>query len=295
MELRHLKYFIAVATASSFTRAAEALGIGQPPLSQQIKNLEEEIGVRLFQRTSHGVTLTHAGDIFLVHAKQIIAHSEAAIRATQRAERGDTGLMRLGFTGSAAFNPLVSQLIGAFRRAYPNVDMTLDETNSDQLLDAVVNRRLDVAFIRPGLSAVMGVRLAALPDEPMLIVLPSSHPLAAQKKLSIVALSGQALLTVAGPAGTSLHGEVLRACREAGFEPILGQSAPQISSIINLVAAGMGVSVVPAAITQVRVRGVAYIPIQGNGLKARLAIASRRDDLSATVINFLQMAEASLS
>lgn len=152
MELRHIRYFLAVAEEGNFTRAAARVGIGQPPLSLQIKDLEREIGVQLFHRVPHGAELTEAGRAFLEVARQIPVTASDAVRAAQRAARGETGQLTLGFTGTAALNPIVPASIRAFRRRFPDVEMNLEEANSVALVSGLVDGRLDVAILRPAAS-----------------------------------------------------------------------------------------------------------------------------------------------
>lgn len=289
MELRHLRYFVAVAAEGNVTRAAENLGLGQPPLSQQIKALERELDVQLFRRTAHGVNLTPAGDAFLTEAKRVLADAQRAVAAARRAGRGETGRLRLGFTGSAAFNPVVPATIHHFKRTYPAVDLTLEEANTPALLQGLLNDQLDAVFLRPGATQPEGVALHRFPDEQMKIVLPSNHPLAAEKRLPLKALANESFVLVPGPAGVALYDEIMRACGEVGFNPKMAQPAPQVSSVVSLVAAGLGVSIVPAAITQVRVKGVRYLNIQGAALRARLALAWRLEEDSPVLGNLIAL------
>ncbi|GLU35871.1 LysR family transcriptional regulator [Trinickia caryophylli] len=289
MELRHLRYFLGVAREANFTRAAEKLGIGQPPLSLQIKQLEQELGVTLFERTPHGVVLTRAGEAFRIEAMRVLEDAQGAIRAAQRAGRGETGQLRLGFSGSSVFNPVVPALIRRFKQTWPDAELTLAEGNTPQLLQALTDERLDAAFVRPGAGDFAGLRLHRFPDEPMKIVLPTAHPLAKRQALSIEALRHEAFVMVPGPAGATLYGAIVEVCRLAGFEPLLAQPAPQIPSVINLVAAGLGISIVPDALSQVRVKGVRYLAIKPPAPVARLAFAVRAQDGSPTVGNMLAL------
>jgi DNA-binding transcriptional LysR family regulator len=288
MELRHLRYFVAIATEGNFTRAAEKLGIGQPPLSQQIKSLERELGAELFRRTAHGAELTVAGEALLIEARRMLDGAERAVRAVQRAARGETGRLRIGFIGSAAFNPAVPALIQRFKSQYAAVDLTLEEANTPSLLQGLADERLDAVFFRPRRVPPDGVQMHRFPDEPMKIVLPITHPLANKKRLPLKALANEAFVFVPGPAGASLYDEVIRACGEAGFSPQLAQPAPQVSSVVNLVAAGMGVSIVPLSIAQL-VKGVRYIDVQGSTLKAPLALGWREGDPSSALSNFVAL------
>ncbi|GAB7535086.1 LysR family transcriptional regulator [Burkholderia sp. 3C] len=287
MELRHLRYFLAIAEELNVTRAAERLGIGQPPLSQQIRNLERELGVDLFRRTAHGVLLTSAGEAFRVEAVRVLEDAARARRAAQQAGNGETGSLRLGFTASAVFNPVVPALIQRFKAAYPGVDVTLDEANSPSLVRRLLDERLDAVFVRPGAVAVAGVVLRPFPDEPMKLVVPATHAFAKRRRVALEALADEAFVLVPGPAGATLYAEIVDACRRAGFAPRLAQEAPQISSVINLVAAGLGLSIVPAAFEQVRVQGVRYLDIDGVPAVARLALATREREREAVVANLV--------
>lgn len=287
MELRHIRYFLAVAQEGNVTRAAEKLGIGQPPLSQQILALEREMGVQLFRRTGHGVSLTEAGESLLADAKRLLDDAQLAVLNAQRAGRGETGHLNLGFTASAAYNPAVPALIRAFRNAYPGVGLSLTEGNTAQLLAYLEEGRLDLAFLRPGGHSFAGVSLYQIENERMKIVLPVKHPLAVKRKLPLAALAGESFVLIPREASPTLHDEIVTACRQAGFEPMLGQQAPQLSSVVSLVSAEFGVSIVPASVSQIQAEGVVYVDIGGMGVKTRLALASRESDTSAKTANFL--------
>ncbi|NKM54014.1 transcriptional regulator [Rhizobium anhuiense] len=289
MELRHLRYFLAVAEECNFTRAAAKLGIGQPPLSQQIRDLEREVGAALFHRVPHGAELTAAGAAFLGEAKASLAAAEKAKLAAQSANRGETGRLSLGFTASSAFNPVVSATIRRFRARWPDVRLALTEMNTLALMQKLEGGELDAAFMRPSLDDPAGVRLRRLPDEPMVIALPASHPLARRSKLPLAALADEPFILFPRLVGLSLYDDVVLACRKAGFELTVAQEAPQISSVVNLVAAELGVSIVPASISQIRLEGVAYRPIEGPPAVARLALAMLKTRRSPVTENLMSL------
>lgn len=291
MELRHFRYFLAVAQEGNVTRAAEKLGIGQPPLSQQILALEREMGVQLFKRTGHGVTLTESGEALVADAKRLLDDAQNAVLNAQRAGRGETGHISLGFTASSAFNPAVPALIRAFRNAYPGVGLSLTEGNTAQLLTYLEEGRLDLAFLRPGLHSLTGIALYRIADERMQIVLPIKHALAKKKSVALSDLAGESFVLIPRAASPTLHDEIVSACRAAGFEPKLGQQAPQLSSVVSLVSAEFGISIVPASVSQIRAEGVVYVDISGANVRTRLALASREDDRSAKTANFFNMAK----
>ncbi|MFS8143882.1 LysR family transcriptional regulator [Rhizobium sp. BR 249] len=289
MELRHLRYFLAVAEEGNFTRAAGKLGIGQPPLSQQIRDLETEVGAALFHRVPHGAELTAAGTAFLGEAKAAVAAAEKAKLAAQRANRGETGRLSLGFTASSAFNPIVSTTIRRFRAHWPEVRLALTEMNTLALMQKLEGGELDATFMRPGLDDPAGIRLRRLADEPMVITLPASHPLARHSALPLSALANEPFILFPRLVGLSLYDDVVLACRRAGFELTVAQEAPQISSVVNLVAADLGVSIVPASISQIRLEGVTYRPIEGPPAVARLALAMLKTHRSPVTENLMSL------
>jgi DNA-binding transcriptional LysR family regulator len=292
MELRHIRYFLAVAEELNFTRAAARVGIGQPPLSQQIKDLEAEIGAPLFRRLAQGAELTAAGQAFLEQVQGVMPQVERAKLAARRAARGEIGLLRVGFTASAAFNPVVPGAIRSFRRSYPDVGLSLEEANTTRLVGGLNAGELDVVFLRPGSAGTDGLQLRLLSEEPMLVVLPSSHPAAASDQVELTRLRNDPFILFPRASGTTLFDTIIAACKAAGFEPILGQTAPQIDAVVNLVAAELGVSLVPTSMSQLQVTGVVYREIAGEAPVARLALAYRRGETSSVVRNFIARAIA---
>ena len=263
MELRHIRYFLAVAEERHFTRAAAKVGIGQPPLSQQIKDLEGEVGTALFHRVAHGAELTEAGKAFLSLVKEMPLIAEKATMAARRAARGETGSLRVGFTASATFNVVVPSTIRAFRRAYPDIDLSLEEANTAPLITRLREGTLDAAFLRPDAAGTGELQVRRLSEEPMVVALPKRHHAAAFEQINLALLKDDPFLLFPREIAPTLYDTVVDACRKAGFEPIIGQVAQHMSSIVYLVAAELGVSVVPASMMQVRVTGIAYRPIAG--------------------------------
>src|ERR1700679_1820771 len=280
MELRHIRYFLAVAEERNFTRAAARVGIGQPPLSQQIKDLEAEVGAALFHRIPQGAELTDAGRAFLDHVRAIPLQAERAIRAARRAARGEIGSLRVGYTGSAPFNPIVTGAIRAFKRAYPDVDLSLEESNTAHLIAGLQERLLDTVFLRSEDLGSNDLHLHPLSEEPMLVALPAGHPAAGSSRVDLRQLRDEPLIVPPRAAGQTLFATASATCRGAGFEPLLGQPAPQMGTVVNLVAAELGYALVPASFRQVQVTGVAYREIEGQNPIAPLALASRRGETS---------------
>ena len=293
MELRHIRYFLAVAEEQNFTRAAKKVGIGQPPLSQQIRGLENELGAPLFHRLSRGAELTSAGKAFLPEARAMILQAERAKKMALLGARGHVGQLRVGFTGSAIFRPIVSEIIRTFHNNHAEVELFFTENDTTQLLRLLGEGTLDISFIRPGRQNPEKVEIYRFKDESAMAVLPSSHKLAKKRAIRLSAVSTEPFVIFPRNAGASLFDEVIGACRRSGFDPIIAYEAPQISSAPNLVSAGLGVSIVPASIAaQIRVKGVVYLPILGESPSFGLALANRLDEKSALVRNFLRVAKA---
>jgi len=298
MELRHLRYFIAVAEEGHITRAAERLGMQQPPLSQQIKAIERELDVQLFRRKARGVELTDAGSTFLNDARATLSQLERAVESTRRTARGELGRICIGVTSTSSFHPLVARSIRAFSEACPKVSLTLEESLSNELLEGLRNERMDVAFIRTAPADAGGLAIQPLLEEPMVAALPSSHPLAKRPKEGAIPLRRLALETfiLYGPPGTGMYDTIISACHAAGFNPNVGnlgastQQGPRIGSTLSLVAAGLGITFVPSSLQRMNVEGVAYRRVKGTTPPAaRLSLATRRGDPSATVKQFVSL------
>ncbi len=260
MELRQLRYFVAVAEELHFTRAAGRLHIAQPPLSQQIRQLERELDVTLFARTRRRVELTAAGHAFLCEARRVLSASAAAVRATQRASRGETGRLIVGYAGSVGYR-LLPEIIREYRAKHPEVELALDELSTVQQLDALATGRIDVGLVRmaPGQDARFGVEL--LLREPLLAVLPEEHPLARLRRVPLRRLATLPWVFLPRSSGPGLHDQIFTVCRAAGLMPQVVQEVAQISSVVSLVASGVGVSLLPSGVAELGRAGVRYVPL----------------------------------
>lgn len=289
MELRHLRYFVAVAEELHFTRAAERLGIKQPPLSSQIRQLEHEMGAPLFHRLTRGVELTEAGALLLIEARQILDQVEQTKAGVQSRARGETGHIHLGFAGATYFQPLVPAVIRAYREHYPSVVLSPEQSNTPQLVAGLRSGEIDIAFVRPPISDDEGLAIEPLVEEPMLIVLPASHPRAGDHSMPLEALARETLILFPRAIGPGLYDAVIASCQRAGFSPKLGQEAPQISAIVHMVAAGFGVSIVPQSIKQIHAEGIVFLGIDGDAPRTPISLAYRQDDHSTVVRNFVAL------
>jgi DNA-binding transcriptional LysR family regulator len=292
MELRHLRYFLAVAEELNFTRAAKRLNIAQPPLTQQIKALEAEIGVTLFDRTGYRVELTDAGRSFVPQVARILADVRNAVLVAQRAAAGEVGHVRVGFTESASFNPLVTAAFRNFRVAYPEVELSLEESPSTVLATALREGRIDAAFVRPPLRTDEGIALHLIDEEEMVVAVPSSHPLAQRPDLEIKDLADETFVLYPRTERPGLADTVIAACEKAGFVPKVKQYTPQLSSTINLVAASLGISIVPSSMRGLQPQAVTYKSLRDQKLTALLGVAHRTGESSAPILRFVETARA---
>ncbi|HEK1683888.1 TPA: LysR family transcriptional regulator [Pseudomonas putida] len=259
MELRHLRYFIAVAEELHFGRAAQQLGISQPPLSQQIQALEQELGARLFERTNRRVELSEAGRLFLEEARQVLAQVDKAADVARRAQLGELGEMKIGFTSSAPFTSRIPQAIHAFRQRFPAVHLHLKEMSSREVVDAVFDESIEVGLMRP-LPVPEGLAVTELFREPLVVVLNASHPLAlcGEQGLFMRDLAHEPFVFFPRSYGSGLYAQLMDLARQAGFSPHFAQEAGEALTIIGLVSAGLGVSVLPASFQRIRIDGVVY-------------------------------------
>jgi DNA-binding transcriptional LysR family regulator len=290
MELRHLRYFLAVAEELHFTRAAKRLGIGQPPLSQQIQQLERELNTPLFRRLPRGVALTEAGLALFLDAKAILFQVDRASRNVQRIARGDQGALTVGMINSAPFHPYVQRIIREFRQRYSKMQFSLIESSTPDLAKAVLAGTIDVAFTRPLIVDDEALVVEPLFDEDILIALPSDHPLGAQRSVPVSALAQEPFVLFPRSIGSGLYDEIIAACQRAGFSPRIEQEASQVTSIVNLVAAGLGVSMVPASMRQINSDGVIYRRIADPAPRASMSLIYRDSGVSPSLTNFLSLA-----
>lgn len=291
MEFRQLRYFLAVAEHLHFTLAAQWLGIAQPPLSQQILKLERELGTKLFMRYPRRVELTEAGIILQERAKRLLAEVDDALEHVKKAARGDSGHLSIGFAGSTVFHPLVATTLRTFRQKYPGVLVRTEESNSTALLDKVANNQADCAIVRLPLNC--GELLTvALVEESMVAVLPAGHRHGRSRSIDLAQLSSDPFVLFPRSIGPDLYDSITSACRAAGFSPRIEMESPQISSTINMVAAGFGVTLIPASVRQVHAAGVTYQRVRNRSLKTTIALVIRPREGAATVRNLVNVLRA---
>jgi DNA-binding transcriptional LysR family regulator len=292
MELRHLRYFVAAAEDLNVTRAAERLRIAQPALTQQLKLLEAEIGTALFNRTSRGVELTEAGRVFQKEALGLLDGAQRAISRARLAANGSIGEIAVGLTESASFNSVVTATLRKFRAAYPSVQVRLEEARTTSLVAALERGRIDLAFLRPPASIRSGFAIDILLKEPMVAALPIDHRFSARRRVRLQDLKDEPFILYPRSERLGLSDAVVTACTQAGFNPSVVQIAPQISATINLVAGSLGISIVPASMSNSRSDAVRYVALAGTQLFASLGIAYRTHGLTPPLRNLVALAKS---
>jgi len=289
MDIRKLHYFIAVAEALHFSRAAEKLNMTQPPLSQQIQDLETELGVKLLERNKRQVRLTPAGAVFLEEAKMILSQLERSIKTTQLADQGIIGNLVVGFVDSAAGDILVDILKG-FRERFPQIQLTLREMTSTQQWQALKDGTIHVGFLR-FIEPSKHIECRTFTNESLVAVLPEKHPLAKLPAISVGSLVNEPFILFPRHFGASFHDLILGFCAQYGVYPHVVQEAIQMYTIVNLVAADLGVSIVPSSVAVFQRSGVVYRPFEENVPKVPLYIAWRTDVNESVLSAFLRTVE----
>lgn len=284
MELRHLRYFAAVAEAGHMTRAAATLGIQQPPLSQQIKALETELGLQLLRRHPKGVALTEGGRVLLAEAQRLLADVAALQQRMAGIARGEEGRLAVGFTSSAAAHAFTPQALRECRRRYPGITLEMSEDPAATLTDAVASGRLHCAFLRVPVARPPGLRFHVLLEEPVMVALPADHALADRpgRALPLAALHGERLVLVRRPGAPGLYADLLALCQREGVSVTVAAEVDRMMSNLNLVAAGVGLSVVPASMRGAHGDAIVYRPLaDGGALCAPLTLVWREGDEAA--------------
>jgi DNA-binding transcriptional LysR family regulator len=263
IELRLYRYFVTVAETLHFGRAAAIHGIAQPPFSQQIQKLERELGAQLLRRNNRRVELTEAGRVFLAEARNTLAAAERAERAARLASEGRRGRIAIGMISSASYEEMISEIVRRMGQRYPGVDIALLEMSTPKQLQALKSGEVQIGFVRPPVSEA-GFSTRSVRREPLLLALPAAHPLARTEEIALRQLAGDPWVMLPSDMGLGLYEHVVGVCQHAGFTPEAHQVATQIHTMISLVAAGLGVTLVPASVSSLRRAGVAYRRLKDN-------------------------------
>jgi len=289
-DFRQLRYFVAVAEELSFTRAALRLHLSQPPLSQQIQSLEQDLGVRLLERTKRHVALTEPGRVFLEQARQILAKADEARSEVTAAAAGYSGQLRLAYTVSVSFHPALPQALLRYGQIAPNVRLKLSEMYTEPQFAALLAGEIDVGFVRDepvhALDA-RDLRLDVIDREPLLLALPAGHHLAKRDSLRLAEVAGDAFVSQPRELASTLYDRLVKLAATAGFQPTIAQHAQQINGLLALVAAGLGLALVPASMRTVQLAGISYVSLEDSDAHLLLAVASRAGDRSPALQQFL--------
>jgi DNA-binding transcriptional LysR family regulator len=292
IDLKQLKYFLAVAEEKSFSRAAERLHISQPPLSQQIQKLESELGVRLFARTTRSFELTAAGKALMTEAVDLLSRMRVTIETVRQIDRGEVGRLRVGIVGSAMWGP-IPQLLEKFQSSFPRVSWTLHEMGPNEQYEALRARQIDVGFWREPRDDEEYLKHAGLRQdlcfrEKVCVALNHNHPLARQADIELADLADQPMLTLT--LDRSAFARYLRqCCVDAGFEPAIHQEALEPQTVLAMVGAGLGLALMPETTARVGWPGVKFVPIRTNAPSANLYITYPAQEDAPVIRAFLNI------
>ncbi|MFJ9818475.1 LysR substrate-binding domain-containing protein [Streptomyces sp. NPDC101151] len=290
MELRHLAGFVAVAEELHFGRAAERLRMAQSPLSQQIRALERELGVRLFERSTRSVRLTDAGRALLGPAKGLLADASVVRRTVRAAELGAVGRVAIGFAGASSYSclPVLSR---AVTTQLPGIELVLQgQTYAGEALGQIAGDTLDMGFV--SLPVRRGITARVVRVEPLLVALPDSHPLAGRTEIALTELAREPFVTFPASRGSAVREATVQACHEAGFAPRIVQEAPDAYTLLALVGAGVGVGIVVESADTIRLDHVCFRRLAGADVPVLpIALAWRTGNRSAALQAVLCVAE----
>jgi DNA-binding transcriptional LysR family regulator len=292
MELRHLRYFVAVAQEEHMTRAAAKLGIQQPPLSHQIQLLEKELGVQLFFRKSRRIQLSPAGKVFLGDARAILASVAQATQRIQRFDMGEEGSIRLGFTSSASMHQMTPDLVRVFRETYPLITVEIEEGAAHDLINALEQERIDIAFSRSSVKPYPGIASMELLKEDMVIAVPINHPLTQvpNETIRLKDLCHENFIFYQQVNGSGIKESLIEECAKVGFEPRSAQIVYRIIGALHLVASGLGIAIVPKSMQAIQPDSIVYKTFEPNSvITVPLSIAYRDNSSKLTVKRFLAL------
>lgn len=293
IEIHKLNAFVAVVEESNISKAANRLYMQQPPLTRLIKSLEQELGTVLFKRLPRGVEVTEAGRVLYQEAVSILAHAQAIPKRVQNIAQGLEGQLHIGFTHSVGLHPFLPTLLRQFREQFPAVTIQLEEESSRDLIDAVLNEKLDLIFLRKPAPLRAELQSVHVLDEPLIVALPSNHPLAEKSgAIRLLDLEPYEFVLYRRLAGQDLFDNILAHCYQAGFSPNIVQEAPRLTSSLNLIAAGIGVSIVPASIQDFWNKQIVYKTLKAESPCIAPIYALYRADANVRVQHVLELLAA---
>ncbi|KKZ98848.1 hypothetical protein B4147_3431 [Bacillus wiedmannii] len=288
MELRHLQYFVVVAEELHFGRAAARLQMTQPPLSQQIQQLEKEMGVMLFSRTKRKVELTEAGEMFLKEVKKAFEQIDKAVEVAQSAQRGEVGSLSIGFVGAAIYDILPS-IVREYRKKFPRVSVALHELSTPDQVHALHDNRIDIGFLRPPIPTQL-LELEPIQKLSCTLCLPKAHPLAEKGEIHIEDLRDEPFVFITRPVWPALYDTILSLCRDVGFSPHIVQEATEYQTVMGLVAAGIGITVIPVSANKLYKTEVVYKELCDSNFVAEMSVAYKKMNTNPELLEFLKIA-----
>jgi DNA-binding transcriptional LysR family regulator len=286
VDYRHLRFFTAVAEELHFTRAAHKLRVAQPHLSHEIRSLEREMGVELFVRTKRSVVLTPAGHVFLERVRALFDATADAVSAAQRASRGETGRLAVGF-GSTAGYAVIPDAVARFRRTCPGVELLLTELNSDNVLQALRSGQLDVGLVHPPRNLEPALKVELAWREPLVVALPREHPLAPMRRINLKKLKAEPFVFWRRELASRLYDEIIAACDAAGFEPRVVQRTGRLATAVSLVASGVGVALVPMTAAHIGIKGAVFRAVYGIRTEVPTSFVWRQGQVAPAMAPFM--------
>jgi DNA-binding transcriptional LysR family regulator len=287
IELRHLRYFLAVAEELNFGRAAERLNITQPSLSRQIQSLEKELNILLFERNQRQIKLTAPGQILLAEVEQILIRFDQGIGVVKRASRGEIGQLTLGFQGSSVYD-IIPISIKAFRDRFPEVEIIMQHMETSEQVIAIAENNLDIGFVIPPITNA-NLKMEILLQEPLVLALPENHPLAAQSEIAIAALANEPLILASRDRGCGLHEQIFGIYQQAGLSPNVVCAAREMQVMLGFVAAGIGIALLPSHVKNFQRTGVVYRILNPSAPIAGLGIAWKSNNPKPVLSVFLEI------
>ncbi|MDB9526260.1 LysR substrate-binding domain-containing protein [Oscillatoria sp. CS-180] len=289
MELRHLRYFVAVAEELHFGRAAARLHMAQQPLSRQIRQLELELDVSLFQRTKRTICLTEAGEAFWEEAQKTLRQAERAIAVAQRVSRGEAGSLQIGFTGPI-LNSVLPTIVRQFKARYPDIHLELNRLSTMEQIDALLNQNIQVGLLHPPIDAP-SLTQEVIYQEPLIAAIPEGHPLCryGSDSISVKALANEPFILFPRKVGPTLYDAIISFCQQSGFSPTVVQEAFPQQTILGLVASGLGISLIHASVERIQQRGVVTRSLKEITPQLESAIVWSPDTLHPALFKLLEV------
>jgi DNA-binding transcriptional LysR family regulator len=292
MELRHARYFVAVAEELNFRRAAERVHLAQPSLSTQIRQLEEDVGAQLLERDSHKVQLTPAGRSFLEGCRRLLQDADDYARTARRIARGESGPLSIGFIPSLAHG-LLPSVLRIFRQRFPDVQLFLSEMDSTAQIEQISSNRIDLGFIGFGLPKdIPELDIVVVAEERLVAAIPQDHQLAhkTRKSIPLKAFSDERFLLGSRANAPVFNPWIIVLCQQAGFQPHVVQESGQPITVLNYVAAGLGVTILPAQFSRLATAGICFIPLSRPTPKYRYCAARMRNNRNPALSHFIGVA-----